>query len=712
MSANIDRYDRAAYEFSKLDSAGTQVKMFFATIPYCVFDKDAKDEFVWKYDLSRSPYSVPTFMPMSFVYSVAVDEFGAAQSPEQLLSMMEAAKHKDPLHLRLYQKYLHLCRAWYKTLPGGERVVDYNTEQLLINVVKAIKSQKIDFTMCKSERDSATGNKTTRIINSAFDKDAATFPKQWSSFLLDGLTGVADTSRDAYGHVKIKNEYKNVFKFTATFLSDLREKLAERNSTIVVSRRKYDMEKPDQVVALKTRIVAGLNLLGIQMSVDSLDYMLSKKYGDVQAEGLRKWLSDGDSKSNINTFISLLSSVYDNKTGRVSEDFEKYGYSRIGFVKELANWQGSYNRQRNELMTSGVDLTKLYIVSQNHAISTAISSVKGRNEQDPLFTSMMSFNYNLLHGEAGQLVGSFILKNAYMDGAEKKFSIKLHTYLGFRTDNRNDFGVKYNEAPEVEDYIGKLSLLQDGAIIPGTLADKGTWPYFTIDDKTGNQVRVPGLRYISDGKGNMRVVDGPKIMFVGKEAFLVPNDAVLNQMIEYAKCELAAIEKCIDDLKTMPDSERTANYYAKRKDGVEPNGTRFWHLCSLTLPVYENEKLVGTKVVNLNDPRKKSAELVELAKENFFNKPAAEQMLIMALTLWEQNKAEVQKAVDLGIIKRIDVGYQQGSVSEQYAKSTDDVLTNLDNVHLDENQIAALQAYLMAERSKIQNEPNGPRKAA
>lgn len=85
----------------------------------------------------------------------------------------------------------------------------------------------------------------------------------------------------------------------------------------------------------------------------------------------------------------------------------------------------------------------------------------------------------------------------------------------------------------------------------------------------------------------------------------------------------------------MPEEQKTANYYASRKDGVEPNGTRFWHLCSITLPVYEKDRLVGTKVVNLNNPSKKSSQLVADAKENFFDKSIEERRLIMALTLWD-----------------------------------------------------------------------------
>lgn len=123
MQANIDRFDRAAYEFSKLDSANTRVKLFFATFPYCTWNKDTKR---WELDLSRNEYGVPTYMPMAYVYNMVVDEFGDAQSPEELLGLMEKAKGNDAFHSRLYQKYKMLFDAQHKTAKGGEQVIDYD----------------------------------------------------------------------------------------------------------------------------------------------------------------------------------------------------------------------------------------------------------------------------------------------------------------------------------------------------------------------------------------------------------------------------------------------------------------------------------------------------------------------------------------------------------------------------------------------------------
>lgn len=642
MQANIDRFDRAAYEFSKLDAANVQTKLFFATIPYCTWNEDRYDYGVgvlqsdennpnsdershWVIDSTRSPYHTPVYMPMNYVYNVASEEFGQANTIEEMLAIMSEKKNNSVLHLKLYQKFLHLYRSMYRNTKGGGKEIDYDVQNRLVNIVKFIKCQKIDATLCKSENKN--GNKTTRTVNSAYDKDAATFPKQWSSFLLDGQTGVFERNRDANGKLIIKPQYgkangRDIFNFCASFLGQLQATLLSPETTIEIAGQSYCKDDPRSMMALKARIITMLNLIGVQMSIESFDYMLSHKYGNAESEGLKSWVNDGDKKTSINTFISLLSQVYKSGVG-VNEKFAEYGYSRSGFIKELGDWQGTYNRMRNELVTNGMDLSKLYTVSQNHAISAAIDSinrhmhpVKGCERDDLVYQAMVGFGYNITKIN-GIPIGSIMLKAATNKDVDVTF--QLHTNLGFRTDNKNDFGVKYSEQPEVEDYISKLTLLQEGAILPGTLADKGTWVYITIDNKKAKHVKVPGLQFVRDGNGNVTITDGPSVLYVGpkdkREAVLVPNNQVLDQMIEYAECELSAIEKCIEDLKTLPDELKTANYYASRKDGVEPNGTRFWHLSALSIPVYdENGTIVGIERVNLNDPNQKSAKLVELAK--------------------------------------------------------------------------------------------------
>ena len=695
INKNIDKFDRAAYEFDKLDSFGTQVKMFFSTIPYLIPSDNKKG---YTLDVSRNQFGVPTFMPMTMVYQTMVDEMHDCQTPEELLEMMRLNATKDPLHARIYAKYDRLFKAKYKTDKDGKQlvdksgdlVVDYDVQNLIVNVFRAIKSQKLNFMIARSTRD-RDGNKTVSIVNSAYDKDAVLFPKQWYSFLIGGQTGVFEPQKTQSGHYILTKDYrntkKNVFKFTVDFFNDLRVGLMSINPEITAGNEKYNLNASDDLLKLKERIVSALNLVGIQVTTDSIHYMLSEQYGNIGKSGLTQWLN-ARGVTSIGSFLTALSSAVDTN-GVATEGFAKFGYSKTGFVKNLGDWQGRYNRTFVTSMTEGLDLTKNYTISQNHAVSAILSILNRRDSENPTFNAIMDFVYNLNRGLVNE--GSVVLKAI---AANKEFTLRFNTYSGFRTDNNGDYGVKYQNEPEIEDAIAKMAMLQDGYLVPPTFADKGTWGFIGIINPAGNNqataVKIPGLTYVKQSDGSLTVADAPRVGWVGREAYLIPNDAVLDQMIEYADCELAGIEKCIGDLKTLSEDRKTINYYTNN-GSVEPNGTRFLTLSQLTIPVYNSKgRLVDTRTVNLNDPRKKSAELVELAKKEFFGKSKEEQRNIMALTLWGNNKKAVKKFEDLGIVSRFSLTEEVNGKLEYLADSNSNSLNNIENVHLDEQQIGAL----------------------
>jgi hypothetical protein len=151
----------------------------------------------------------------------------------------------------------------------------------------------------------------------------------------------------------------------------------------------------------------------------------------------------------------------------------------------------------------------------------------------------------------------------------------------------------------------------------------------------------------------------PEVKFINGRPYFVPSDAVLNQMIEYANTERLAIQQCMEDLgyenipgykKTgrhiLSDSEKVENYHTENVDKktgkvIEPNGTRFLSLTSITVKEY-NPKTKKNELVtyNLNDPRERSVDLLKLANEKFFNIPglSREELLekqkeILSLTL-------------------------------------------------------------------------------
>lgn len=275
-------------------------------------------------------------------------------------------------------------------------------------------------------------------------------------------------------------------------------------------------------------------------------------------------------------------------------------------------------------------------------------------------------------------------------------NIQAHTYIGFKTDNYGDNGSEYQESSEIEDYMAKYTMLQQGWLIMPTLADKGTYVVLS-------GISIPGMVFGHDSQNNNTVANAPEIMFVGKPGnvrpVIRPSDQVLDQMIEYAKTERRAIQKCMEDLgysdipgytktRTAPiqDSQKIANYHTPNKDKstgkiVEPNGTRFTSFTNLVRLGSDNEPIVE----NLNDPNKSSVELLKLADRLFFNLPIEDQRTIMALTLAQQNAIGIQKAIDLGIIRRVDRTI--GNIKISHTSNSN---YNLESSHLNKIQIQAV----------------------
>jgi hypothetical protein len=58
--------------------------------------------------------------------------------------------------------------------------------------------------------------------------------------------------------------------------------------------------------------------------------------------------------------------------------------------------------------------------------------------------------------ENGFETGSIILEHIQRGD---EFTLKTCTYIGSRSDNRNDNGSEYKEEPAVDDYMNKMAIL-------------------------------------------------------------------------------------------------------------------------------------------------------------------------------------------------------------------------------------------------------------
>jgi len=167
-SMNIDKFDRASYEFSKLDSVNRRVKLFFATIPYSTFDENGRIVV----DYSKNMFNTPSFAPIDEVYNVIVNDLHDVQNIQELDQQLYKLAKYHPIHRRIYIKYHKLISNIYTQDENGNTIVDYDKEAFAIQILNAIRSQKIDFIIARSNRDKATGNKSVRISTSSLERDA------------------------------------------------------------------------------------------------------------------------------------------------------------------------------------------------------------------------------------------------------------------------------------------------------------------------------------------------------------------------------------------------------------------------------------------------------------------------------------------------------------------------------------------------------------
>lgn len=748
-ASDTDHWDKAAYEFSKLDGLMDEVKLFFGTIPYGVYDDvENKDGTITRNvvtDYSRNEFAGAEFRPIEEVWNLVVNRFHTASSIEELDKMLKDSAPIDPLYAQIYKKFHTLVSGIYKTNESGVVVTaqtNFDKESFALQILSAIQSQKNIFLIGLSEKqqDDEAEGKSVRIVESSMDRDARMYPDQWNRYLVSGQIGVFQRERGEGSQIDSDGRRKktelifregmggkngsDIFSRTAKFFVDLRQAIISSNSDIAVDGVNYDLNSFEDLGLIKDEIVHRLNTIGIMFERGALDYMLSELYGGVDADAVGRFLSnspisndknvlESEKKATLQSFINKINS-YVSDDGRINQSaIEQEGYGKMGFVNKLANWQGKYKRMSSQNMAYALNGKKLYSISQNNSISHIVKQLNSMDMENPTVKVLSGFGYNITRDEMGLPMGSIILKAL---ANREVVNINTYTYIGFKTDNKQDQGSEYTDEATVEDYIAKLTMLQQGYLIFPTLADKGTWMLM-------DGVNIPGMRFIQLAKDEddinsteKMIVDGaPTIRIIDGKPYLIPNDATVDQMIEYAKTELLGIQQCMEDLgyeeipgyvktgrKVLSEEEKIENYHTKNKD-VEPNGTRFLSLTAVTTYEYDSkEKKYKLVTHNLNDPRESSVNLLKRAQKHFFARregESMEQMIArqretMALTLAVQTQNEVNTAVQLGIVQKTSYSANFGS-KEAKVSDKDTNLMNLDSKDLNILQIQALQHHFM-----------------
>lgn len=681
---SIERYDKSAFEFNKLDSVSKPVKMFFATIPYYKFDDNGK----LILDTSKNMYGVPTFMPIKQVFNVVVSKLHDVKTPLDLLNRLQELSTQNPMYMAIYQKYSDLYNSIYTFNDDNQlEKIDFDKEAFMIQIFTAIKGHEHNFIIGRSIRNK-NGGVEVKISDANFDRDARMYPKLWNSFLSSGQSGLLQRSVGQNGQLLLSTKYntkntqvdmpttvaRNAFRFISQFFSDLQSQiLNDSASEFKINGRIRSAASNSDIEVLKDDICKEFNMLGINFTKEMLDHMLSTKYNGVGREALKKWITS-TGVSNINSFIDAVGKVVQTNGYTTQKAIDEV--FKTGFVSELGNWAGAYMKITTDKMSNGMDGTKLYNESQNNSISNTTENLNSHDKNNMVVSTILQSSYNIMNNN-GVNMGSIVAKQL-QNGED--FNISIYTPIGFKSDNRGDNGSKYSNLAEAEDYINKFAMLQNGYCVFPTLADKGT--YMVLGG-----INIPGMQFGQLDNGAYTVSGAPKMVFLDStHYYLQPNQSVLNQFIDYAYTEREAILDCreqlglhVDNPKGLPvlnDEDKIMNYHIGKK-GKQPGGIQFKSLT--TLRVYEDGQIKRYEISEMSPD-----EQLKTLNEQFFNKSREEQEQIMSLTLQEQYELEVDKAVSLGIVSKDEkLGY-----------------LGLNNINLNQSQIDAVERTLYAQMYK------------
>lgn len=681
---SIERYDKSAFEFNKLDSVSKPVKMFFATIPYYKFNDNCK----LTLDTSKNIYGIPTFMPIKQVFNVIVSKLHDVKTPLDLLNRLQELSTQNPMYMAIYQKYSDLYNSIY-TFNGDNQIekIDFDKEAFMIQIFTAIKGHEHNFIIGRSIRNK-NGGVEVKISDANFDRDARMYPKLWNSFLSSGQSGLLQRSVGQNGQLLLSTKYntkntqvdmpttvaRNAFRFISQFFSDLQSQiLNDSASEFKINGRIRSAASNSDIEVLKYDICKEFNMLGINFTKEMLDHMLSTKYNGVGREALKKWIvSTG--VSNISSFIDAVGKVVQTNGYTTQKAIDEI--FKTGFVSELGNWAGAYMKITTDKMSNGMDGTKLYNESQNNSISNTTENLNSHDKNNMVVKTILQSSYNIMNNN-GVNMGSIVAKQL-QNGED--FNISIYTPIGFKSDNRGDNGSKYSNLAEAEDYINKFAMLQNGYCIFPTLADKGT--YMVLGG-----INIPGMEFGQSDNGSYTVSGAPKMVFLDStHYYLQPNQSVLNQFIDYAYTEREAILDCreqlglpVDNPKGLPvlnDEDKIMNYHIGKK-GKQPGGIQFKSLT--TLRVYEDGQIKRYEISKMSPD-----EQLKTLNEQFFDKSREEQEQIMSLTLQEQYENEVDKAVSLGVVSKDEkLGY-----------------LGLNNINLNQSQIDVVERTLYAQMYK------------
>lgn len=587
-----------------------------------------------------------------------------------------------------------------KDLDGRTHVIDKNKriikdayiltnpdrQSLVTRFYMAFKAQRLEFNfMYANERkqDSngevlPTGKYDYYSRKSGTHASTAIYPPMWFENLRLGITDVFEVGEGS--KIRKKNGGKSLSDeadFFVNIKSAIVNAINTKKHVINLEGRNWNLYSDADIDSICSIFVSHLNTLGIDIDASVFNYFLEHKFGSDECNTRLLQLyamfvtepTAANGKFSYKRFCDVISAMANSAEGSdlslIEIDHELvnvekrkgkyvnvrdkkpnsglYLYANNSFVKELAIYYGEYRLDTDEFMQVGPENSQMFTEADDHTASFITTNINnGRiNEHGAVVGSsvlkdMKDYVYNFFEGKGSRIIKYLLNPN--------RSNLKLGTFIGINNLNRHDGGTKYSKISTREDLLSKLTLLSEGYILFPTLSDKSTW-FFLHTDSPGEQL-LPGFDYLREGG----ISEQSLPIFEGK-TIVSYNNEVLDQLIEYALCEDAAIQV---ELEKKGKKSR----FVKHFDSDE-QGQRYQFM----LGIYEDNGKGETVFVPFN--RKKNADgskmtpedCFKLAHEKFFDKDDDTRRKIVAEILRRRTQELVDFAIKNDVIKRGKDGF-------------------------------------------------------
>jgi len=588
-------------------------------------------------------------------------------------------------------------------IDGAVIMTNPDYESYASKMYLAVKAQKLDFqfTFVEPKLDDLgrpVGKYSYNEGSTNTESASETYPRLWFDNIRTAYFGILD--QDDYGDpVFSTGEKTKVFGETAKNLRYLNNVLKFNTGKINMHsislpgiEKQLDVDNTEDLHQIISFVAKQLQNVGIDIDTNVLKYTLRQKYpNSTTKDAFIHWMINSG-KTSISPFIDtleLLNTAVEQKDvelftvdrrGDEKRSLRTSGsdlyYSR-GFVTDLGTWYGRYKSAYEEGSIIGPGGNKMYTFAEHHQASETLEDLnntydeKGNLRDNSTVADLMQSQYVL---SADRRHGSIVMKTLL----DPKFNpthdkLTLSTSSGVKLGISNNLGQKYSEISSRDDILSKMAILQEGHIIFPTLSDKSTWFFL-------KGIVLPGFNYNSSEIGHLPMFGkNGKIAFTSEELKSqnsIADDAVLDQLIEYAYRELEMVNQTIIDLDIQPINTCN-NDKVRQNDKIKNfhdnfmNGARFCFISGVYGKLNDDgtldesvDEYIPFNYYDEKDPVKSVLDSRSQAMALFFDKRPNEtdqqlrmrQRSMVMNILKHRLSEELDNLVEKGIITRVPVG--------------------------------------------------------